>query len=89
MKQVRGAQRHRELGCVAPADEIDAGRFREDLYYRLNVVPIYLPSLQERQDDVPLLVEHFANAYAVANSRPVPSVPAETVAMWAKTARPR
>ncbi|MGE3314970.1 MAG: sigma-54 interaction domain-containing protein, partial [Planctomycetaceae bacterium] len=62
-------------------DEIDAGRFREDLYYRLNVVPIYLPSLQERQDDVPLLVEHFANAYAIANNRPVPSVPAETVAM--------
>lgn len=62
-------------------DEIDAGRFREDLYYRLNVVPIYLPSLQERQDDVPLLVEHFASAYAAANNRPMPTVPTETIAM--------
>lgn len=56
-------------------DEIDAGRFREDLYYRLNVVPIYLPALRDRPEDIPVLVEHFAKRYAAANNRPVPKVP--------------
>src|SRR3972149_1103625 len=54
-------------------DEIEAERFREDLYYRLNVVPIYLPSLAERQEDIPLLVEHFIKVYASANGPPVPA----------------
>ncbi len=50
-------------------DEIDSGRFREDLYYRLNVVPIYLPPLRERREDVEPLVLFFLKRYGEQNKR--------------------
>jgi DNA-binding NtrC family response regulator len=50
-------------------DEIETGRFREDLYYRLNVVPIHLPALRDRRDDVELLVLSFLKRYAEQNRR--------------------
>ncbi len=54
--------------------EIEAGRFREDLYYRLNVVSIYLPPLRERREDIPQLVGYFLKIYNEQNFRHVPHV---------------
>lgn len=60
------AATHRDL-----AAEVNAGRFRQDLYYRLNVVAIEVPSLRQRREDIPLLANHFLQRFAERNRKAV------------------
>jgi Nif-specific regulatory protein len=60
-------------------DEIEAGRFREDLFYRLNVVPVYLPPLRERREDIPALARFFLQRHAEKNRRDAPELKPEAL----------
>ena len=61
--------------------EVEAGQFRDDLYYRLNIFPIELPPLRNRPGDVPLLAEHFCNMYASRTGKDIQSIASEAMAM--------
>jgi len=60
-------------------EEVEEGRFREDLFYRLNIVDIRLPSLSERKEDIPLLVKHFVDKYNRELKRNIKGVDNETM----------
>jgi DNA-binding NtrC family response regulator len=58
---------------------LEAGTFREDLYYRLNVIPIDLPALRDHTDDIPLLIDHFLKSYAERTKKSNPSISPEAM----------
>ncbi|MCP4402737.1 MAG: sigma-54-dependent Fis family transcriptional regulator, partial [bacterium] len=62
-------------------DEIEKGHFREDLYYRLNVIPFFVPPLRERREDIPLLIAHFLESFSLENGRRLKTIAPVAVEM--------
>ena len=78
--------------CRDLANLIALGRFREDLYHRLGVVPVHVPALSERREDIPELVAYFARNYAVAAGQPLRRIASDAIAVlqtreWAGNVR--
>jgi DNA-binding NtrC family response regulator len=69
-------------------DEIEAGRFRDDLYFRLNVVPVYLPPLRERPGDIPLLCDFFIRQYAQSNNVSISTISDDALSALARYSWP-
>jgi len=61
--------------------EVKRGNFREDLYYRINVVPIYLPPLRERKNDIPLLIDHFFTRIVTHGLRDYPEISDDAISL--------
>src|SRR5207302_4531028 len=64
---------------------VKRGRFREDLYYRINVVPIFVPPLRDRIGDLPLLADHFLRIYCTANNKTLKQLEPEAWKFWKTT----
>lgn len=64
------------------------GKFREDLYYRLNVIPVYLPPLRERQEDIPILADYFLNKFANKFNRTKPQLSDQAMELLSKYSYP-
>jgi two-component system nitrogen regulation response regulator NtrX len=69
-------------------DEISRGNFREDLFYRLNVIPFYVPPLRERKEDIPLLARHFLKEFSAAYSRRSREITEEAIEVLMRYAWP-
>jgi two-component system response regulator AtoC len=85
--------RHVDVRVIAAtnrdlAEEVASRRFREDLFYRINVVSIHLPALRERAEDVPDLAQHFARRYAERLGMPAPAVTPSALATLARYSWP-
>lgn len=70
------------------ADAVRKGDFREDLFYRLNVVPIHVPALRDRADDIPLLVQHFVRLYSEKNGKQITGFSREALVAMSRYAWP-
>jgi len=85
--------RHIDVRIIAASNrnleqEVRDGRFREDLFYRLNVFPLMVPALRERRDDIPLLAKHFLLRYVREFGKPVTAIAEEALALLSAYAWP-
>jgi DNA-binding NtrC family response regulator len=75
-----------DFRCIAATNKdlrgmVESGAFRPDLFYRLNVVSIELPSLRQRKDDIPLLIDHFLQKFSQSMNRPVPELAPDALSL--------